>query len=392
MIRIKKSRFVASIIATVVATALIMCGIGYGLMTFGSVTLVNKKEYTENEKIAEKYEKLYKLQTLIENTYLWDVDEDEQMDNVYKALVDSLGDKYSAYYNVKETKKLTEYLSGTFAGVGIVFSQSKEDPTRYNVGRVIEDSPADSAGIKAGDVITAVDGKKYSDSEKIVAALRGELGSRVKVTFERDGEIKTAKLVRGTIEDPSVGATVINKKYGYILISSFDKGTEKQFEEALNKMENKNLKGVIIDLRGNGGGVAEAGINIADMLLPEAVITKTVDKNGKEQVYNSDGECTKMKYVVLVNGDSASTSEILAGAIKDNNGGALVGTKTFGKGIIQTMEILKDQSSIKLTTMEYLSPKGKHIHNKGITPDYVVKQPQNSKTDLQLKKAISLLK
>lgn len=392
MIRIKKSRFVASIIATVVATALIMCGIGYGLMTFGGVTLVNKKEYTENEKIAEKYEKLYKLQTLIENTYLWDVDEDEQMDNVYKALVDSLGDKYSAYYNVKETKKLTEYLSGTFAGVGIVFSQSKEDPTRYNVGRVIEDSPADSAGIKAGDVITAVDGKKYSDSEKIVAALRGELGSRVKVTFERDGEIKTAKLVRGTIEDPSVGATVIDKKYGYILISSFDKGTEKQFEEALNKMENKNLKGVIIDLRGNGGGVAEAGINIADMLLPEAVITKTVDKNGKEQVYNSDGECTKMKYVVLVNGDSASTSEILAGAIKDNNGGALVGTKTFGKGIIQTMEILKDQSSIKLTTMEYLSPKGKHIHNKGITPDYVVKQPKNSKTDLQLKKAISLLK
>ena len=392
MIRIKKSRFVASIIATVVATALIMCGIGYGLMTFGGVTLVNKKEYTENEKIAEKYEKLYKLQTLIENTYLWDVDEDEQMDNVYKALVDSLGDKYSAYYNVKETKKLTEYLSGTFAGVGIVFSQSKEDPTRYNVGRVIEDSPADSAGIKAGDVITAVDGKKYSDSEKIVAALRGELGSRVKVTFERDGEVKTAKLVRGTIEDPSVGATVIDKKYGYILISSFDKGTEKQFEEALNKMENKNLKGVIIDLRGNGGGVAEAGINIADMLLPEAVITKTVDKNGKEQVYNSDGECTKMKYVVLVNGDSASTSEILAGAIKDNNGGALVGTKTFGKGIIQTMEILKDQSSIKLTTMEYLSPKGKHIHNKGITPDYVVKQPQNSKTDLQLKKAISLLK
>ena len=392
MIRIKKSRFVASIIATVVATALIMCGIGYGLMTFGGVTLVNKKEYTENEKIAEKYEKLYKLQTLIENTYLWDVDEDEQMDNVYKALVDSLGDKYSAYYNVKETKKLTEYLSGTFAGVGIVFSQSKEDPTRYNVGRVIEDSPADSAGIKAGDVITAVDGKKYSDSEKIVAALRGELGSRVKVTFERDGEVKTAKLVRGTIEDPSVGATVIDKKYGYILISSFDKGTEKQFEEALNKMENKNLKGVIIDLRGNGGGGAEAGINIADMLLPEAVITKTVDKNGKEQVYNSDGECTKMKYVVLVNGDSASTSEILAGAIKDNNGGALVGTKTFGKGIIQTMEILKDQSSIKLTTMEYLSPKGKHIHNKGITPDYVVKQPQNSKTDLQLKKAISLLK
>lgn len=392
MIRIKKSRFVASIIATVVATALIMCGIGYGLMTFGGVTLVNKKEYTENEKIAEKYEKLYKLQTLIENTYLWDVDEDEQMDNVYKALVDSLGDKYSAYYNVKETKKLTEYLSGTFAGVGIVFSQSKEDPTRYNVGRVIEDSPADSAGIKAGDVITAVDGKKYSDSEKIVAALRGELGSRVKVTFERDGEVKTAKLVRGTIEDPSVGATVIDKKYGYILISSFDKGTEKQFEEALNKMENKNLKGVIIDLRGNGGGVAEAGINIADMLLPEAVITKTVDKNGKEQVYNSDGECTKMKYVVLVNGDSASTSEILAGAIKENNGGALVGTKTFGKGIIQTMEILKDQSSIKLTTMEYLSPKGKHIHNKGITPDYVVKQPKNSKTDLQLKKAISLLK
>ena len=128
------------------------------------------------------------------------------------------------------------------------------------------------------------------------------------------------------------------------------------------------------------------------MLLPECVITKTVDKNGKEEVYNSDGECTRLKYVLLVDGDTASSSEIVAAAVRDNKGGNIVGTKTFGKGIIQTMEVLKDGSSIKLTTMEYLSPDGSHIHEKGIKPDYVVKQSKKNGKDAQLQKAISLLK
>ena len=257
---------------------------------------------------------------------------------------------------------------------------------------MIKDSPADSAGIRKGDIILEVDDKTFDDIEKVAEALKGELGSRVRVTFERDGKIKTVRLVRGTIEQPSVGSTIIDKKYGYIYLSAFEKETDKQFEEALTKLENRNLKGLIIDLRGNGGGIAETGINVADMLLPECVITKTVDKNGKEEVYNSDGECTRLKYVLLVDGDTASSSEIVAAAVRDNKGGNIVGTKTFGKGIIQTMEVLKDGSSIELTTMEYLSPDGSHIHEKGIKPDYVVKQSKKNGKDAQLQKAISLLK
>ena len=392
MIRMKKSRFIMAIVATIIATALVVGIVGYGLMTVSGMSLVNTKKYEKYEDIAEKYGKLYNLHMLIENNFLWDVDEDKMMENVYKSLVESLGDKYSAYYNEDETKKITEYFSGTFGGIGIIFSQSKDDPSRYIVGRVIKDSPADSAGIRAGDVITHVDGKVYKDMDEVAKALRGDLGSRVKVTYERDSKSKTVRLVRGTIEEPSVGSTVIDKKYGYIYIASFDNETDKQFEEALTELENKELKGLIIDLRGNGGGVAEAGIHIADMLLPEGVITRTINKKGEEQVYNSDGNCTKLKYVLLVDGDSASTSEIVAAAIKDHKGGKIVGTKTFGKGIIQTMEVLEDNTSIKLTTMEYLSPEGNHIHGKGIKPDYVVKKSSKKDTDAQLKKAISLLK
>lgn len=392
MIKIKKSSLITIIIASVIGAVLIAGGIGYGLMAANGVTLVNREKYETYEEIAEKYGKLYRLQTMIENNYLWEVDEESQMDSVYKALVSSLGDKYSAYYDAEETEKLTEYINGTFAGVGIVFSQSKDDPTRYPIGSVIKDSPADSAGIRKGDIILEVDDKTFDDIEKVAEALKGELGSRVRVTFERDGKIKTVRLVRGTIEQPSVGSTIIDKKYGYIYISAFEKETDKQFEEALTKLENRNLKGLIIDLRGNGGGIAETGINVADMLLPECVITKTVDKNGKEEVYNSDGECTRLKYVLLVDGDTASSSEIVAAAVRDNKGGNIVGTKTFGKGIIQTMEVLKDGSSIKLTTMEYLSPDGSHIHEKGIKPDYVVKQSKKNGKDAQLQKAISLLK
>ena len=392
MIKMKKSGFVSTIIATVVATLLIGGVIGYVVMGALGLTVVNKNEYDKYEDIASRYAKLYQLQSVINREFLWETDENAQMDVMYKSLVDSLDDKYSEYYTAEEYEKFLNYIQGTFTGVGIVFMQSEDNNKEFVIMQVIEDGPADSVGIKVGDIITHVNGKQYDDMNKVAEHLRGETGTKVEVTYRRETKTDTVEIVRGTVEEPSVGATILDGKYGYIRIAAFEQGTGKQFETELAKMENMDLKGLVIDLRMNPGGLLDSGIEIADALLPEGIITQTVDNKGKKQKYNSDAECTRMKYVVLVDDQSASTSEVVAAAIKDNNGGLIVGTRTFGKGIIQSVEQFPDGSAIKLTTMEYLSPKGNHIHKKGISPDYTVKLNENTMVDTQLEKALSLLK
>jgi carboxyl-terminal processing protease len=259
------------------------------------------------------------------------------------------------------------------------------------VNRVIEGGPADLAGMKAGDFLLKVDGKSYEDSNKMAAAIRGEEGTTVEITYQRNGKTKKIKLIRGEVKEISVYASELKGGYGYIQIASFEADTAKQFQTELEAMEAKHVKGLVIDLRNNPGGMMDQCIKVADMLLPEAMITYTKDKNGKEETYNSDEHCTALDYVVLVNGNSASAAEIVAGAIKDN-GGKLVGEKTFGKGIIQGSIDLQDGSAMTLTIMEYFSPAGNQIHKKGVKPTHKVVLPDNAKTDLQLKKALELLK
>lgn len=392
MIKMKKNRFVLLIAGVVIATLVVS---GAGLYLFASandMALVSKSKYETAVETGNKYAKLDQLQKLTSEQFLWDVNEEAQMDAIYKAAVDALGDKYSYYMNEEEYKEWSDMITGTFTGVGVVFTQDEEGS--YVVNRVIEDGPADLAGIKAGDILLKVDGKFYEDSNEMAMAIRGESGTTVKVTYQHGKETKTAEMVRAEVTEPSVYATKFKegkKVYGYLQITAFEAETAKQFEKELKALENDQVAGVIIDLRNNPGGMVDQCVEIADMLLPEAVITYTEDRKGNQETYNSDEHCTKLNYVVVVNEHSASASEIIAAAVKDNKGGPLVGTKTFGKGIIQGSMDFEDGSAMTLTIMQYFSPNGTKIHQTGVKPNYVEKLDENAKTDTQLEKALDLL-
>ena len=389
MIKIKKSRFILTMVGVMLMTFLLISGTLFGVMMAGDMVLVSRSDYQKAAKLVNRYEKLYSIQTTIDEKYLWDTDNDEQIDALCKEAVAVLGDKYSYYMTADEYKNWADKVTGTFYGIGVAFTQ--DDDGTFVVNRVMEGSPAELGGMKAGDILLEIDGKTFEDSNKMATAIRGEEGTSVEVTYKRDGVKHTISLVRGEVKELSVYATITDDNYGYICITSFEEDTSKQFQTELDDMEAKGVKGVVIDLRNNPGGMMEQSVAVADALLPEAMITYTKDRNGKKEIYNSDEHCTDLKYVVLINENSASAAEIVAGAIKDN-GGILVGEKTFGKGVIQGTYPLEDGSAISLTIMEYFSPKGNTIHKKGITPTHKVVLPKDATTDVQFEKALELLK
>lgn len=389
MIRIKKNRFILTLVGVAVATFLLVGAALFGLMEAGGMVLVSKDDYQKAAEMVDRYEKLYLIQKSIDDRFLWEKDGEEQMDALYKEAVNVLDDKYSYYMTADEYKEWADKVTGTFSGIGVAFTQ--DDDGDYVVNRVMEGGPAELGGMKAGDILLEVDGKSYEDSNKMAAAIRGEEGTSVEITYKRDGVKKTVTLVRGEVKELSVYSSVIDKDYGYIQITSFEEETAKQFQTELDAMEQKGVKGLVIDLRNNPGGMMDQCIEVADMLLPEAMITYTKDKNGNEETYNSDEHYTDLNYVLLVNGNSASAAEIVAAAVKDN-GGRLVGEKTFGKGVIQGTIDLQDGSAMSLTIMEYFSPEGNKIHTKGVKPSHKVVLKEDAKTDVQLEKALELLK
>lgn len=347
-----------------------------------------------SEKAYEKSAKMVKAEMLceyIQDVYYKDVDVDVLADGMYKGMVESLGDKYSEYMTAEEYKAWQEDMNGAFYGVGLTMQVSKKDNGHFTVVSVVKDSPAEKAGFIEGDIVTKVDGKTYDSLNSAVKNIRGEKGTKVTLTYIRDGSEKEITLVREEITISSVGSSMLDNKVGYILITSFSENTGKEFEEAVSKLEKEGAKSLVIDLRNNGGGFVDQGIMVADELLGKCTLVEYIDNNGNKSYSYSDADKTKLPYAVLVNGATASASEIVTAAIKDNKGGIIVGTKTFGKGIIQSTKRIKDGSAIKLTIMEYRSPDGHVIHEKGIKPDYVVKLKKNERTDYQLKKAVTLL-
>jgi len=385
----KKSRFILTLVGVMLITLLLIGGTLFCVMEAGNMILVSKSDYAKAEEMVDRYEKLNHIQTSIDNQFLWETDEKTQMDAIYKEAVKVLDDKYSYYMTAEEYKEWKDKVTGTFYGIGVAFTQDEKG--RFVVNRVIEGSPADLAGMKAGDLLLKVDGKAFEDSNKMAAAIRGDEGTSVEITYKRNGTKKKVSLVRSEVKEISVYGTELEDGYGYIQIASFEAETAKQFQTELDSLEAKGVKGLVIDLRNNPGGMMDQCIEVADMLLPEAMITYTKDKTGRETTYNSDEHCTDLDYVLLVNGNSASAAEIVAAAIKDN-GGRLVGEKTFGKGIIQGTVDLQDGSAMTLTIMEYFSPEGNKIHKKGVIPSDKVALPADAKTDLQLKKALKVLK
>ena len=356
----------------------------------GGFIKVNAAGYEDMLKVYKKYSKLEEIYSYIDENYYTDVDDDKLMEGIYSGLVKALDDPYSSYMSKDKFREWNSDISGEFGGIGVTFT--KDDNGEFLIVSVIDDTPAYKAGIRAGDTIEAVDGKTYEDMNDIVAVIRGKEGTSLKLTYKRDDSKKTVTIVRDTIQIESVKSEVRKDNIGYIRISSFIETTAEDFKKALSEMESAKVKGMVIDIRNNGGGLVNEGLEVADELLGKCTLVCYVDNKGNKTYSYSDKDKTDIPYVLLVDGATASTSEILTAAVKDNNGGKIIGTKTFGKGIIQNTSQFKDGSALKLTVMQYLSPDGNEIHKKGVKPDYVVKLKKNDDTDYQLNKAVELLK
>lgn len=343
--------------------------------------------------------KLSYLKKLIDETYLHDVKEKDLNEGIYKGYVEGLGDQYSAYYDKKETKELTESLDGSFSGIGAVMTQDASSGV-ITITRVYDDSPAKKAGIKTGDILYRVEEKTVTgkDLDKVVSWIKGKKGTKVNLTLLRGTNSDKIKVTatRDVINVETVKYKVLENQIGYISISEFDSVTGAQFAKALKQLQKKNIEGLVVDLRNNPGGSLSTVCDILDSILPKGPIVYTKDKNGKKEEYTSDEKHRlNLPMSVLVNGQSASASEIFAGAVQDYGKAEIIGTQTYGKGVVQNLFDLKDGTCVKLTTSEYFTPKGRNIDGKGITPDVKIEYKYNAKdpkADNQLDKAVSVVK
>ncbi|MDO5713036.1 MAG: S41 family peptidase [Tissierellia bacterium] len=330
----------------------------------------------------KKMIKLQLVEDYVKKNYLREVHEEDFYTGQLKGVVNSLEDPYSEYLTKEDMKKLTEETSGSFYGVGIVVAPGEDN--LITVISPIKDSPADKAGIKAGDKIITVNGKEFmaSDMQDAVETMRGEKDTEVKLQVLTGEEKKTIRDIT-IIRDEIKVETVISEKIddlGYIGITQFSEPTATEFKEALDSLNKKKIKGLVLDLRGNPGGIVDGATEIADILLPEGTIVTSKNRDGNiVEEYKSKEDHLEVPMVVLINKGSASASEILAGAIKDFNAGPLIGETSFGKGVIQGVRQFPEGDGIKLTTAEYFTPSGVNIHGIGIDPDIPVKLKDDAK-------------
>lgn len=346
-------------------------------------------------------QKLQVIREMIESKYLYgeDVDEDKLQEAIIKGYVDGLGDPYSVYYNEAETQSLMESTSGEFGGIGVVITQNI-DTQIITFTTVYENSPGEKAGLKDGDILYKVDGEEVTgqDLDTVVSEIRGEKGTTVEITVYRGDSMEeyTCVVTRDIIEVNTVAYEMKENKIGYIAVSGFETVTYDQFEAALNDLTGQGMEALVIDLRNNPGGNLSTVCDMLDLILPEGTIVSTKDKNGNGSVITSDEERQlNIPLAVLINGNSASASEIFAGAVQDYGIGTLVGTTTYGKGIVQELYQMTDGTCLKITTSEYFTPSGRNIHGIGIDPDIEVKyeyDEANPEADNQLEAALNCLK
>ena len=348
---------------------------------------------------ASSEEKLSVLKGLIDENYIGDVDEEALEEGIYKGYIQGLEDPYSVYYNEEETKDLYETTEGEYSGIGAVLSQDLESGV-ITLVQIYEGSPAAKAGLKDNDILTKVGDIEVTgmDLSEVVTYIKGEKGTDVDLSVLRgeDAEEITVTATRDTVEAQTVKYEMLEGQTGYLSVSEFDSVTYAQYEEALNELTAQGMTGLIVDLRNNPGGNLNTVCEMLDMVLPKGTIVYTEDKDGKRETATSDDEHQiNVPMVVLVNGNSASASEIYAGAIQDYGIGKIVGTQTYGKGVVQQIFDLGDGTSVKLTIAEYFTPNGRSIDGEGITPDVEVEyeaDENNPEADNQLEKALEVMK
>lgn len=346
----------------------------------GKINVAAGLKWDENgmsKEAVEIKDKAEILSSYINRFYLNDIDYGKMGDIIYKAMVSGLDDKYAAYYTKDEYKDISEKTKGEFCGIGAYISQGKNDNS-LKVAGVVKGGPAEKAGIKKGDIIVEVDGENIQgkDSSYAVSKMKGKKGTNVSISVVRKGNKKpiTFNIKREVIHDNTVSYKMLDSNIGYISVSAFETVTKKQFKSAVDCLEKKNEKGLIIDLRDNGGGLLDTALDMLDHILPKKLVVYTKDKNGvAEEYYTKDDKEIKIPIVILVNGNSASASEVFCGALRDYGKAKLLGTKTFGKGIVQSSFAFRDGTGLKFTTSKYYTPKGINIHGTGFEPDIKVK-------------------
>lgn len=371
-------------------------------VNLGDKVIMTGETYAYYQELEERFGKAEELQNFIDENYYTDTAKVNFEDGVLKGMFSQLKDPYSVYMNKEDFKTFTESTTGTYGGLGIHLWV--DDKGSITVVSPMEGSPAERAGIRSGDIIFRVGDLDISGDnyDEAVNHMRGEPGTEVTIMIKRQGvtEPLTLTLKRELIKVKTVKTQSFNDgQIGYLKFSAFEEDSAKEFINKLDSLKQSGIKGLILDLRQNGGGSLYECKEIADALLGKQTIVYTEDRKGKKEYYYSDDRKLGLPLVVLVDGGSASASEILTGAIKDTKSGIIVGEKTFGKGIVQSVIELKDGTAIKLTTSQYFTPNGINIHGKGIVPDVVVKAGEpvagsdkiDPNTDPQLKKALEVM-
>lgn len=389
-----KSFFVKCILLTVIVTALIT----------SMITIIISNN-TGNKDLIEKIEtKLGIVQANIDADYLGEIDENKILESTVKGYVAGLEDEYSEYFTKEELEEYkSNNIEGAYVGIGVYIIQDVEN-NAIRVIAPISESPAEEAGIRPGDYIVKIDGEEVTgeDIEEASNKMKGEEGSKVKLQILRGEETIDLEVERKNVKVNHVESKIYEDKIGYLKIASFDENCSVEFEEKLEELQSKNIESLIIDLRNNGGGIVDEALAIADLFTDKDVtLLITKDKEGNEEVRKSKTDKkVDLPVIVLTNENTASASELLVGVLKDYNIATSVGTVTFGKGVIQELLTLPDESGLKITTNEYYTPNGNKINKIGIEPDEKVELPDEYKNvlnvpkdkDTQLNKAIELLK
>jgi carboxyl-terminal processing protease len=335
--------------------------------------------------------KMLEVAAVIKTQYLKDVSVKQMMAGAVRGMVESLDDPYSVYMDKEEYHEFRQHIEGSIGGIGIYVSV-KDD--KFVVFSVIENTPASKVGLQKGDVIFKVNHKLASemDVDEAVAKMRGEPGTQVEISVLREGKIKDFTVMRDIIDIPTVESEVLPEKIGYLRLNLFASNSDEALIEHLGKLQQEKIEGLILDLRDNPGGDLEAAVNIARFFVPKGPVVHIVDKNGRtESMINNRPVKLGVPVVVLINGGSASASEVLAGAIKDTNSGILIGEKSYGKALVQVLIEMRGKDAVKLTTAKYLTPNKHDIQAKGIKPDLEVIWEDEEREDPQLKKALEVL-
>lgn len=399
--------FIWGLLSGVVVTVLVaVLGYGVGLTTRTETTYEGSDTLDvtlsgNSEVISQEFlQKVTTIENILKDEfYLGEIDPAALREGAYKGMVDALGDVYTVYYTPEEAQEVFDQTEGVYYGIG-AYVEIDTVSGYVKVSSVIPNTPAEEAGLQSDDIFYKIEGEDLAglDTSQVVARIKGEEGTIVHLTMIRDGEPFEVDVTRRKIESPTVQHSMLEDGMGYIQIAEFDEVTAKQFKEALKGITAEGAEGVILDLRANPGGSLSAVLDIADMLLGKGLLLYTEDKYGEREEFYSDANVIWDKPIVLlVDHNSASASEVLSGALKDYGKATLVGTTTYGKGIVQRIKMMRDGSAVKVTISAYYTPNGINIHGTGIEPDVVVEFDGKAyygeeKFDNQLDKAKEVLR